>query len=132
MLCHIKSEGFLIALTIVCMVILSCFVFRLKLTFFVLLDYRSLCDTKDCGKLTKEQFALAFHFINLKLLKGTDPPQVLTSEMLPPSERSATPQVRLIEILLFVVSTIIPHCSTNVQSCSKKTDVTAGFTSFAL
>ncbi|XP_077306380.1 epidermal growth factor receptor substrate 15 isoform X2 [Lithobates pipiens] len=52
----------------------------------------SLCDTKDCGKLTKEQFALAFHFINLKLLKGTDPPQVLTSEMIPPSERAATPK----------------------------------------
>ncbi|CAI9606969.1 unnamed protein product [Staurois parvus] len=53
----------------------------------------SLCDTKDCGKLTKEQFALAFHFINLKLLKGTDPPQVLTPEMIPPSERSAAPKV---------------------------------------
>ncbi|KAM5148521.1 epidermal growth factor receptor substrate 15 [Mantella aurantiaca] len=53
----------------------------------------SLCDTKDCGKLTKEQFALAFHFINHKLLKGTDPPQVLTPEMIPPSERSATPKI---------------------------------------
>ncbi|XP_072275728.1 epidermal growth factor receptor substrate 15 isoform X2 [Pyxicephalus adspersus] len=53
----------------------------------------SLCDTNDCGKLTKEQFALAFHLINLKLLKGTDPPQVLLPEMIPPSERSATPKI---------------------------------------
>ncbi|KAM9326150.1 epidermal growth factor receptor substrate 15 [Gastrophryne carolinensis] len=53
----------------------------------------SLCDTKDCGKLTKEQFALAFHFINQKLLKGVDPPQVLTAEMMPPSERPATPKI---------------------------------------
>ncbi|XP_044156374.1 epidermal growth factor receptor substrate 15 isoform X2 [Bufo gargarizans] len=51
----------------------------------------SLCDTKDCGKLSKEQFALSFHLINQKLLKGTDPPQSLTPEMLPPSERSSTP-----------------------------------------
>ncbi|XP_018408001.1 PREDICTED: epidermal growth factor receptor substrate 15 isoform X2 [Nanorana parkeri] len=53
----------------------------------------SLCDTQDCGKLSKEQFALAFHFINHKLLKGTDPPQVLTPEMIPPSERSAVPNI---------------------------------------
>ncbi|KAH0618626.1 hypothetical protein JD844_018007 [Phrynosoma platyrhinos] len=48
----------------------------------------ALCDTKDCGKLSKEQFALAFHFINQKLTKGIDPPQVLTAEMIPPSERA--------------------------------------------
>ncbi|KAM4722017.1 epidermal growth factor receptor substrate 15 [Rhinophrynus dorsalis] len=48
----------------------------------------ALCDTKDCGKLSKEQFALAFHFINQKLTKGIDPPHVLTQEMIPPSERT--------------------------------------------
>ncbi|XP_003220330.3 epidermal growth factor receptor substrate 15 [Anolis carolinensis] len=48
----------------------------------------ALCDTKDCGKLSKEQFALAFHFINQKLTKGIDPPQVLTAEMVPPMERA--------------------------------------------
>ncbi|KAM3915310.1 epidermal growth factor receptor substrate 15 isoform 2-T2 [Leptodactylus fuscus] len=53
----------------------------------------SLCDTKDCGKLSKEQFALSFHLINQKLVKGVDPPQSLTPEMLPPSERSATPKI---------------------------------------
>ncbi|XP_063795623.1 epidermal growth factor receptor substrate 15 isoform X3 [Pseudophryne corroboree] len=52
----------------------------------------SLCDTQDCGKLSKEQFALAFHLINQKLVKGIDPPQTLTPEMIPPSERSATPK----------------------------------------
>ncbi|XP_048352436.1 epidermal growth factor receptor substrate 15 isoform X2 [Sphaerodactylus townsendi] len=48
----------------------------------------ALCDTKDCGKLSDEQFALAFHFINQKLTKGIDPPQVLSPEMIPPSERN--------------------------------------------
>ncbi|XP_065411418.1 epidermal growth factor receptor substrate 15 isoform X5 [Chrysemys picta bellii] len=48
-----------------------------------------LCDTQDCGKLSKEQFALAFHLINQKLTKGIDPPQVLTAEMIPPSDRAS-------------------------------------------
>ncbi|XP_026562849.1 epidermal growth factor receptor substrate 15 isoform X3 [Pseudonaja textilis] len=50
----------------------------------------ALCDTKDCGKLSEEQFALAFHLINQKLTKGIDPPQVLTTDMIPPSERTAS------------------------------------------
>ncbi|XP_076420840.1 epidermal growth factor receptor substrate 15 isoform X1 [Peromyscus maniculatus bairdii] len=49
----------------------------------------ALCDTKDCGKLSKDQFALAFHLINQKLIKGIDPPRILTPEMIPPSERSS-------------------------------------------
>ncbi|XP_077134799.1 epidermal growth factor receptor substrate 15 isoform X2 [Ranitomeya variabilis] len=53
----------------------------------------SLCDTKDLGKLSKEQFALSLHLINQKLSKGTDPPQSLPPEMMPPSERSATPKI---------------------------------------
>ncbi|XP_072367005.1 epidermal growth factor receptor substrate 15 isoform X1 [Scyliorhinus torazame] len=46
----------------------------------------ALCDTNDCGKLSKEQFALALHIINQKITKGVDPPQVLTAEMMPPSD----------------------------------------------
>uniref|UniRef100_A0A8C5UJK0 Epidermal growth factor receptor pathway substrate 15 n=1 Tax=Microcebus murinus TaxID=30608 RepID=A0A8C5UJK0_MICMU len=49
----------------------------------------ALCDTKDCGKLTKDQFALAFHLINQKLMKGIDPPHILTPEMIPPSDRAS-------------------------------------------
>ncbi|XP_030109052.1 epidermal growth factor receptor substrate 15 isoform X3 [Mus musculus] len=49
----------------------------------------SLCDTKGCGKLSKDQFALAFHLINQKLIKGIDPPHSLTPEMIPPSDRSS-------------------------------------------
>ncbi|XP_074190812.1 epidermal growth factor receptor substrate 15 isoform X3 [Rhinolophus sinicus] len=49
----------------------------------------ALCDTKDCGKLSKDQFALAFHLINQKLIKGIDPPHVLTPEMIPPSDRAS-------------------------------------------
>lgn len=40
------------------------------------------------GKLTREQFALAMHFIQQKVSKGLDPPQALSAEMMPPSERS--------------------------------------------
>uniref|UniRef100_A0A8C6BZB0 Epidermal growth factor receptor pathway substrate 15 n=1 Tax=Monodon monoceros TaxID=40151 RepID=A0A8C6BZB0_MONMO len=48
----------------------------------------ALCDTKDCGKLSKDQFALAFHLINQKLIKGIDPPHILIPEMIPPSDRA--------------------------------------------
>uniref|UniRef100_A0A8D0VMI6 Epidermal growth factor receptor pathway substrate 15 n=1 Tax=Sus scrofa TaxID=9823 RepID=A0A8D0VMI6_PIG len=48
----------------------------------------ALCDTKDCGKLSKDQFALAFHLINQKLIKGIDPPHILSPEMIPPSDRA--------------------------------------------
>ncbi|XP_068175108.1 epidermal growth factor receptor substrate 15 isoform X2 [Antennarius striatus] len=46
-----------------------------------------LCDVGDIGKLTREQFALALHLINQKLTKGLDPPQNLSPEMIPPSDR---------------------------------------------
>ncbi|KAM8889938.1 epidermal growth factor receptor substrate 15-like 1 isoform 2-T2 [Synchiropus picturatus] len=47
----------------------------------------ALADTRQIGKLTREQFALAMHFIQLKVNKGIDPPQSLTADMIPPSER---------------------------------------------
>uniref|UniRef100_A0A3P8Z5F4 Epidermal growth factor receptor pathway substrate 15-like 1a n=1 Tax=Esox lucius TaxID=8010 RepID=A0A3P8Z5F4_ESOLU len=47
----------------------------------------ALADTRQMGKLTREQFSLAMHFIQQKVTKGTDPPQALTPEMIPPSER---------------------------------------------
>lgn len=56
---------------------------------------RALCDTKDSGKLSDEQFALAFYFINQKLTKGIDPPQVLSPDMIPPSERSTLQKVKI-------------------------------------
>ncbi|XP_022534538.2 epidermal growth factor receptor substrate 15-like 1 isoform X1 [Astyanax mexicanus] len=54
----------------------------------VLAHIWSLADTKSVGKLTKEQFCLAMHLIQEKV-KGTDPPQSLTPEMIPPSERGS-------------------------------------------
>ncbi|XP_043990917.1 epidermal growth factor receptor substrate 15-like 1 isoform X4 [Gambusia affinis] len=48
-----------------------------------------LADTKQTGKLTPEQFALAMHFIQQKVTKGIDPPSALTIDMIPPSERTA-------------------------------------------
>uniref|UniRef100_A0A3B5LTV9 Epidermal growth factor receptor pathway substrate 15 n=1 Tax=Xiphophorus couchianus TaxID=32473 RepID=A0A3B5LTV9_9TELE len=50
-----------------------------------------LCDIGDMGKLTREQFALALYLINLKLTKGLEPPQTLSPEMIPPSDRQNTP-----------------------------------------
>ncbi|KAM7388814.1 hypothetical protein PAMP_024961 [Pampus punctatissimus] len=47
----------------------------------------ALADTRQIGKLTREQFALAMHLIQQKVSKGVDPPQALTTDMIPPSER---------------------------------------------
>ncbi|XP_067308943.1 epidermal growth factor receptor substrate 15-like 1 isoform X2 [Pseudorasbora parva] len=54
----------------------------------VLAHIWSLADTKRTGKLTIEQFCLAMHLIQEKV-KGVDPPQSLTPDMIPPSERGA-------------------------------------------
>ncbi|KAM9350097.1 epidermal growth factor receptor substrate 15-like 1 [Symphorus nematophorus] len=48
-----------------------------------------LCDTKQTGKLTREQFSLAMYLIQQKATKGIDPPSTLTPDMIPPSERTA-------------------------------------------
>ncbi|XP_037625189.1 epidermal growth factor receptor substrate 15-like 1 isoform X3 [Sebastes umbrosus] len=48
----------------------------------------ALADTRQIGKLTREQFSLAMYFIQQKVSKGVDPPQALTADMIPPSERS--------------------------------------------
>ncbi|XP_047198902.1 epidermal growth factor receptor substrate 15-like 1 isoform X16 [Hippoglossus stenolepis] len=53
----------------------------------VLAHIWALADTRQIGKLTREQFALAMHLIQQKVSKGIDPPQALTAEMIPPSER---------------------------------------------
>uniref|UniRef100_A0A674ECK0 Epidermal growth factor receptor substrate 15-like 1 n=1 Tax=Salmo trutta TaxID=8032 RepID=A0A674ECK0_SALTR len=49
-----------------------------------------LADTKQTGKLSREQFSLAMWLIQQKVTKGLDPPQTLTTEMIPPSERTTT------------------------------------------
>ncbi|KAM8728353.1 epidermal growth factor receptor substrate 15-like 1 isoform 2-T2 [Acanthopagrus schlegelii] len=48
-----------------------------------------LADTKQTGKLTREQFSLAMYLIQQKTTKGVDPPSTLTADMIPPSERTA-------------------------------------------
>ncbi|KAM3876032.1 epidermal growth factor receptor substrate 15-like 1 [Diretmus argenteus] len=53
----------------------------------LLADIWALADTRQIGKLTREQFALAMHFIQQKVSKGIDPPQALSADMIPPSER---------------------------------------------
>ncbi|XP_046882808.1 epidermal growth factor receptor substrate 15-like 1 isoform X2 [Hypomesus transpacificus] len=49
----------------------------------------SLADTQQVGKLSREQFSLAMYLIQQKVTKGLDPPQTITPDMIPPSERSA-------------------------------------------
>ncbi|XP_012883753.1 PREDICTED: epidermal growth factor receptor substrate 15-like 1 [Dipodomys ordii] len=55
----------------------------------VLRHFWALADTRQTGKLSKDQFALAMYFIQQKVSKGVDPPQVLSPDMVPPSERGA-------------------------------------------
>ncbi|XP_033224210.1 epidermal growth factor receptor substrate 15-like 1 isoform X2 [Belonocnema kinseyi] len=52
----------------------------------------SLCDICQSGKLNKEQFALAMYIIKQKL-RGVDPPNSLTPEMVPPSLRKPSESV---------------------------------------
>ncbi|XP_010775698.1 epidermal growth factor receptor substrate 15-like [Notothenia coriiceps] len=52
-----------------------------------------LCDIGDIGKLTREQFALALHLITQRLTTGLEPPQSLSPEMIPPSDRQNIKQV---------------------------------------
>ncbi|XP_044076896.1 epidermal growth factor receptor substrate 15-like 1 isoform X2 [Siniperca chuatsi] len=52
-----------------------------------------LADTKQTGKLTREQFSLAMYLIQQKATKGIDPPSTLTPDMIPPSERTAASAV---------------------------------------
>lgn len=47
----------------------------------------SLCDTNACGKLTKEQFALAMWMVERKKKENIDPPKTLAPNMIPPSMR---------------------------------------------
>ncbi|PKU36492.1 hypothetical protein llap_13205 [Limosa lapponica baueri] len=49
---------------------------------------RALADTRQMGKLSKDQFALAMYLIQQKVSKGIDPPQVLSPDMIPPTERN--------------------------------------------
>uniref|UniRef100_A0A8C3LA05 Epidermal growth factor receptor substrate 15-like 1 n=1 Tax=Chrysolophus pictus TaxID=9089 RepID=A0A8C3LA05_CHRPC len=48
----------------------------------------ALADTRQIGKLSKDQFALAMYLIQQKVSKGIDPPQVLSPDMIPPTERN--------------------------------------------
>ncbi|XP_053157376.1 epidermal growth factor receptor substrate 15-like 1 isoform X2 [Hemicordylus capensis] len=52
----------------------------------------ALADTRQMGKLNKDQFALAMYLIQQKVSKGIDPPQVLLPEMIPPAERTTPVQ----------------------------------------
>lgn len=57
------------------------------------LFHRGLADTKQTGKLNREQFSLAMYLIQQKVTKDIDPPSTLTPDMIPPSERTATGSV---------------------------------------
>uniref|UniRef100_A0A8C9WE59 Epidermal growth factor receptor pathway substrate 15 like 1 n=1 Tax=Scleropages formosus TaxID=113540 RepID=A0A8C9WE59_SCLFO len=49
----------------------------------------ALSDTRQVGQLTKEQFSLAMHLVQQKVRHGADPPQTLSPDMVPPSERGS-------------------------------------------
>lgn len=58
-----------------------------------LADIWALCDTASCGKLTKDQFALAMWMVERKKKDNIDPPRVLAPNMVPPSLRPKAPSV---------------------------------------
>ncbi|XP_010794854.1 epidermal growth factor receptor substrate 15-like 1 [Notothenia coriiceps] len=60
-----------------------------SLTQTMLAQIWGLADTKQTGKLNREQFSLAMYLIQQKVTKGIDPPSTLTTDMIPPSERTA-------------------------------------------
>lgn len=69
---------------------------RAEIRFSCLYDLffiRALADTRQMGKLSKDQFALAMYLIQQKVSKGIDPPQVLSLDMIPPTERNTPIQV---------------------------------------
>lgn len=75
----------------------------LSILLFVFGD-RNLCDTKQTGQLNAEQFALAMYLVT-QAQSGTNPPQTLTPEMVPPTLRpkpgksaGAGLQVRLVAL----------------------------------
>lgn len=53
----------------------------------MLADIWGLCDTAACGKLTREQFALAMWMVERKQKENIDPPKELAPNMIPPSLR---------------------------------------------
>jgi epidermal growth factor receptor substrate 15 len=55
-----------------------------------MLNFRGLCDTNQVGKLNMEQFLLAMWLVEQKV-KGVNPPQVLTPDMVPPCMRAKPP-----------------------------------------
>ncbi|XP_078471355.1 epidermal growth factor receptor substrate 15-like 1 isoform X1 [Lampetra planeri] len=56
----------------------------------VLAQIWALADTRQQGKLTQDQFALAMYLITQKVSKGVDPPATLSADMMPPSERGVS------------------------------------------
>ncbi|XP_050990222.1 epidermal growth factor receptor substrate 15-like 1 isoform X4 [Labeo rohita] len=83
----------------------------------VLAHIWSLADTQRTGKLTKEQFCLAMHLIQEKV-KGVDPPQSLTPDMIPPSERGAASTPILSGFTSSVASELTPLTSLSRDSNS--------------
>ncbi|XP_073415966.1 epidermal growth factor receptor substrate 15-like 1 isoform X1 [Dendrobates tinctorius] len=66
----------------------------------------ALADTRQMGKLNKDQFALAMYFIQQKVSKGIDPPQVLTPDMIPPAERNTVMQYAVKAACVFHLRTL--------------------------
>lgn len=88
-----------------------CRIYAIKLIYFTssFTLCRSLCDTKQIGKLNSEQFALAMWLINQKV-QGVDPPASLTPEMVPPSLRAKAPAEGIV-VSLFQCLIVREYCS---------------------
>lgn len=67
----------------------------------------ALCDTNQCGKLTREQFALAMWMVERKR-NGYDPPDFLAPNMVPPAQRSGTIDILSIDDNLIQAEPVQP------------------------
>ncbi|KAG1929262.1 epidermal growth factor receptor substrate 15-like 1 isoform X1 [Pimephales promelas] len=83
----------------------------------VLAHIWSLADTQRTGKLTKEQFCLAMHLIQEKV-KGVDPPQSLSPDMIPPSERGVASTPILSGLTPSLMSELTPLTNLSRDSSS--------------
>ncbi|XP_063770593.1 epidermal growth factor receptor substrate 15-like 1 isoform X6 [Pseudophryne corroboree] len=83
----------------------------------------ALADTRQMGKLNKDQFALAMYFIQQKVSKGIDPPQVLSPDMIPPAERNTPIQCPVRADSIFRVTTLSGYMAPIGNDMASLTDI---------
>lgn len=79
----------------------------------------ALCDSNQCGKLTREQFALAMWLVERKR-NGYEPPDVLAPNMVPPGQRSGTVDILSIDDSLMQTEPAVTYANPELAMISKE------------